>query len=252
MELILYVVTFFVFGTVMGSFYNVVGYRLPNNLSIVKPASHCPYCNNRLKPFELIPIISYIFLGGKCHHCHKPISISYLLVELSTGLMFAASFLIFHMSMELFVALTFGSTLIIVIISDLKYMIIPDELLLFSGVLLFMERLFISSDFTSIVINAIVPFAALLLLKLFGDVVFKRESLGGGDIKLMVIFGLALGWPVSILSIFLAAIIALPISLVILKIKGSHILPFGPFLSMAALILYFTQFDISWLWNILM
>lgn len=249
LETYIYAIIFFIVGIIMGSFYNVVGYRLPNNMSIAKPPSHCPTCNKRLKFLDLIPIFSYIFLGGKCRYCKTKIAIFYPIVELITGLIFVLSYLVFGMTMEMFVAITFSSTLIIVMISDFKYMIIPDELLIFSGILLFVERLSMSGDIITILLDAVIPFVILFLIKLLGDALFKKESLGGGDIKLMVIFGLVIGWELSILSIFVASFIALPISLIILLIKKTNIISFGPYLSLAALLLYFFRFDISILIN---
>lgn len=238
-----YTIIFFVFGTIMGSFYNVVGYRLPNGMSLVTPASHCPNCNKMLKPLELIPIISYLLQGGKCKHCHKKIAIFYPIFEFITGSLFALSYLKFGLTSELIVAITFSSSLLVVAISDIKYMIIPDEVLLFSGVILIIERLFYGSDFLFLLLDAVIPFVVLILLKLLGDTIFKKESLGGGDIKLMVIFGLVIGWQACIVAIVLASFIALPISLIILYIKKTNVIPFGPFLSLAALIIYYFSID---------
>lgn len=239
----LYTFMFFILGTIMGSFYNVVGYRLPNGKSLIKPPSHCPNCNNRLGPMELIPVVSYIIQGGKCKHCKKKIAIFYPIFEFLTGVLFALSYLRFGLTSELIVALTFASALLIVMISDIKYMIIPDELLLFTGVMLIIERLTMGYEVGLLLMDAIIPFILMILLKLLGDLLFKKESLGGGDIKLMVIFGLAIGWQNVILTIVLASFIALPISLLILFIKKTNVIPFGPFLSIAALIIYYLSID---------
>jgi leader peptidase (prepilin peptidase)/N-methyltransferase len=242
---VLYIMMFFILGTVMGSFYNVVGYRLPNGMSLVTPPSHCPNCNHRLGGLELIPIVSYIIQLGKCKHCKQKIAIFYPIFEFLTGVLFVIAYLVFGLTGELLVALTFSSTLLIVMISDIKYMIISDEVLLFSGIMLVIERLMMRYDIITLLSDALLPFILLLLLKLFGDFLFKKESLGGGDIKLMVIFGLALGWQMCVFVILLAAIIALPISLLILAIKKTNVIPFGPFLSIAALVVYYLQIDYS-------
>ncbi len=238
----------------MGSFYNVVGYRLPNGMSLIKPSSHCPNCNKKLGFMELIPIVSYIIQLGKCKNCGKKIAIFYPIFEFLTGVLFAVSYLVFGFTDNLLVALTFSSTLLIVVISDIKYMIIPDELLLFSGIMLVIERLVINCDIIPILTDAFLPFVILLVIKIFGDFAFKKESLGGGDIKLMVIFGLAIGWQNCILAIALAAFIALPVSLIILFTKKTNVIPFGPFLSIAALIIYYFSISytsvINWLINI--
>jgi leader peptidase (prepilin peptidase)/N-methyltransferase len=181
--------------------------------------------------------------GGKCKHCKTKISPVYPIFEFLTGALFIVTYLIFGITPELFIGLTFVSTLLIVIICDIRYMIIPDELLIFSGILLFVEKLIFATHLLDLVLDAVIPFVVIFLIKLLGDFLFKKESLGGGDIKLMIIFGIVLGWQQAILSIFLGAIIALPISLLILGIKKTHIIPFGPFLSIAALLVYFFQLN---------
>jgi leader peptidase (prepilin peptidase)/N-methyltransferase len=235
----------------MGSFYNVVGYRLPNGMSLVKPASHCPNCNHKLGPMELIPIVSYIIQLGKCKNCHQKIAIFYPIFEFLTGILFAISYLVFGFSNELLVALTFSSTLLIVILTDIKYMIICDELLIFSGIMLTILRLLMNYDITTLLLDISLPFVFLLIVKLFGDFVFKQESLGGGDIKLMTIIGIALGWQTTIISVALAAFLALPISLLILIFKKTNIIAFGPFLSIAALIMYYMTINYMTIYNIL-
>lgn len=240
---VLYIMTFFIFGTIMGSFYNVVGYRLPNGMSLIKPDSHCPNCNHRLGAMELIPVVSYFIQLGKCKHCGQKIAIFYPIFEFLTGILFVISYLVFGLTNELLVSLIFSSTLLIVVLSDIKYMIIPDELLIFSGIMLVIVRLMMGYEIVPLLLDAILPFIILLLVKMLGDFLFKKESLGGGDIKLMVIFGLVIGWQSCILSIALAAFIALPISLIILAVKKTNIIPFGPFLSAAALIIYYFSID---------
>ena len=250
----IYILFFFILGTVMGSFYNVVGCRLPNGESLVTPPSHCPNCNHRLGFFELFPILSYLFQGGKCKHCKVKISFIYPLFELLTGILFALSYFIFGLTPELLVALTFVSTLLIVIISDFKYMIIPDELILFSLVMLIMQKLFIGVPVLEMTLDIVIPFVVLLLVKIFGDFVFKKESLGGGDIKLMSIFGIVIGFENAILSVGLASFIALPTALLMLLIKKNGMIPFGPYLSIAALLMYYLSIDytnvLNWLINL--
>ena len=248
---LLYATLFFILGIIMGSFYNVVGYRLPNNISLIKPSSHCPNCNKKLGFFELIPIISYIIQFGKCKKCKQRISIFYPIIELSSGLLFALSYLVFGLTSELFVALVFSSTLLIVILTDIKYMIISDELLLFSGIMIIIGRLMTDYEITALLLNIIIPFMFLLIVKISGDFFFKKESLGGGDVKLMIVIGLALGWQTSIITVAFASFIALPISLVILAVKKTNVIPFGPFLSLASLILYYFSIDFTVIFNLL-
>jgi leader peptidase (prepilin peptidase)/N-methyltransferase len=243
---IYYATVFFIFGTLFGSFYNVVGYRLPRGESIVYPPSHCPKCGHRLSPLELIPIFSFLFQKGKCKNCGDKISWFYSIFELTTGILFSVCYLVFGFSINLAISLTFISMLLIIIISDYQTMTIPDELLVFSGILLIIELAFKNNiKVVNNIIDGIIMFSIMLLIKLIADRLFKKESMGGGDIKLMFIYGLVLGWPTSCISICLASFIGLPISLIMLKKTHEHEIPFGPFLAIAAIILVIFKIDIN-------
>ena len=244
---IFYGMCFFVIGIFIGSFYNVVGYRIPKGESILYPSSHCTKCNHNLKFYELIPIFSFIFLGGKCIKCKTKISWFYPIFEFITGLAFLVSYMIFGMSLECLYSIIFLSMLIIIIISDYQTMIIPDSILLFFLFLLMLLKYFMYDiEMVGIyLLHGLGSFIFLLLIKILGDFLFKKESMGGGDIKLLGVFGFVLGMPLSIISVFLAALIALPISLIILKINKTHEIPFGPFLAISAIILFLSQIDIN-------
>lgn len=246
---------FFIMGAVMGSFYHVVATRMSNDESIIYPASHCIKCNHKLKWYENIPIISYIILRGKCSNCHEKIPISYIIVEIVTGVLFAVCFHSFGFSMELVIALIFVSSLIIVIISDIEYMIILDEVLVFSTlsiiviyVIFFVVNKGVVDGISEVVLKHIYPgvgaFVTMYAIKIMGDKMFKKESLGGGDIKLMFLFGLVLGYPMSVCTIFLATFIAFPVALFLLFTDRENIIPFGPFLSMAAILILVSKLDI--------
>ena len=212
----------FIVGMIFGSFYNVVGYRLPNEMSIAFPSSHCPNCNHKLKFYELIPVFSYVFLLGKCKSCKKRISFLYPFFEIITGLLFLLSYIVFGINIKFFISITFISILIIISISDIRYYIIPDEVLIVGSLLIIIELIINSliSDINLIsgvlipILNGLGAFAILYLFKVFGDVVFQKESLGGGDIKLMFLIGLVLGFDMSIVTIFIASFIALPLSFI--------------------------------------
>lgn len=236
----LYLIIFFIFGSVMGSFYHVLATRLSNGLSIISPRSHCEKCKHELKWYELIPILSYIFLGGKCSKCKEKLPISYLLMEICTGILFSVCYHKFGFSLELLTSLIFVSSLIIVIISDIEYMIILDEVLLFAiaGIIIVDIINIGLYETTLCILSGIGAFLSILVIKKMGDVIFKQESLGGGDIKLMFLVGLVIGFPMSICNIFFATFIAFPIALILLITKKDNIIPFGPFLSMSAIILY--------------
>lgn len=248
-----FLVIFFVFGTVMGSFYHVVATRLSNDESIIYPSSHCLKCNHKLRWYENIPIISYVMLRGRCSSCHSSIPISYFIVEIVTGLLFAVCFHSFKLSFDLVIALVFVSSLVIVIVSDIEYMIILDEVLMFSSLLIVILYLFgVGFEQTAYHVYAgIGSFMTMYVIKILGDKAFKKESLGGGDIKLMFLFGIVIGYSLSICTIFLATFIAFPIALFILFTDRENIIPFGPFLSMAAILLLVSKLSLVDILNFL-
>lgn len=246
-------IIFFIIGTIFGSFYNVVGYRVPKGESLLYPSSHCTKCNHKLKPLELIPIFSFLILGGKCSKCKQKISWFYPIFEFLSGMLFMLSFIMFGLTFNCLLSILFVSMLLIIIVSDYQTMIIPDEVLIVFSVLILTVKYIIGSfNLVGIsLLNGLGSFIFMFLLKLLGDFIFKKESMGGGDIKLLGVYGIVLGFPLSIVSVFLAAIIGLPISLIFLKVKKSHEIPFGPFLAVSALILWFSKLDFNALINFL-
>lgn len=239
---VLYLIFFVILGLLLGSFYNVVGYRLPNDMSIVFPASHCPKCNHKLGPLELIPVLSYIFQGGKCKNCKDKISIQYPIIETLTGILFGLSYMKFGLSINLFICLVIVSLVVIIFISDIKYMIIPDQIIIVGIILIFIAKCFTGiTDALMSLLYGLIAFAVMFLIKLLGDFVFKKESLGGGDIKFMFIVGMCLGPIMSVCNIFLASILAFPIAMISIALKKQDIIPYGPFLGLALLILFFFQ-----------
>ncbi len=242
-----YTIIFFIFGTIFGSFYSVVGSRLPASESIIFPASHCTNCGHTLKFYELIPLVSFLLQKGKCRFCKTNLSWSYFIYEFVTGLLFAFCYLSFGFTVELFLALTFVSALMIIIISDIGYYVIPDEVILVASFLIGLE-LFVVYDIKTVflhIISGLSAFIMMYLVKRFGDFLFKEESMGGGDIKLLFLIGLVIGFRMSIVTIFLASIIGLPISLIILYTKKTNVIPFGPFLSVAAILLLLFHIDFN-------
>ena len=246
----------------MGSFYHVVATRLSKDESIVLPRSHCVSCNHELKWYENIPIISYILLRGKCSNCGGEIPFSCFIVEIVTALLFAVSFHVFKFSFDLIIGLIFISSLIIVIISDIEYMIILDEVLVVSTlviIVLYLIHFIVLMDYKigikQLMLEHVYPgvgaFVFMYALKMIGDKIFKKESLGGGDIKLMFLFGLVLGFPLTICTIFLATFIAFPIALIMLFINKDNIIPFGPFLSMSGIIILISRIDFMDILNFL-
>lgn len=246
-----YLIFFFILGTILASFYCVVGIRLPKKEDFIFSRSRCDICNHELKFYELIPIISYIFQRGRCRYCHKKIGFFMPMLEIITGLLFMVSFYSFGMSYNLFIALGIVSILIIISVSDITYMVIPDEVLIFFSIY------FIVIQYLNLgligclehIIYGLFLFLLMYLIMLLGNKIFKKESLGGGDIKLMFIFGLILNPILGALSIFIASLIALPISIIFLVKDNERVIPFGPFLLIGLDIIFFTKIDVNTIIN---
>lgn len=241
------IIMFFILGTIFGSFYTVVGYRVSKKESIAFPRSHCPICNHKLTPLELIPILSYIFLGCKCKNCKNKIPIFYPLVELFTGILFSVSYYSFGFTLDLVLCLIVSSLFVIIIITDLNYYIIPDEINIFFGLAIFILNIFKYGIFGAFkyVLYGFIMFIFMYLLMLLGNKLFKEESLGGGDIKLLFVLGMTVPIILSFFGVALASFIALPVSLIILYKKNDKIIPFGPFLVGAFLIIILLKLDID-------
>lgn len=251
-EIYIYILIF-IFGSVMGSFLNVLAVRLSNNESIIWPSSHCPNCHHKLKWYELIPIVSYIVQKGKCRSCKARIPISYLVIEIVTGVLYAVAYHSFGFSYELIISLIFISSLIVIIISDIEYMIILDEIIAVSAILIIvLELIFFGLDYTvEKITSGILAFVTMYMIKLIGDRLFKKESMGGGDIKLMFLFGIVIGYALSICDMFLATIIAFPVAIYVLFMRKDNLIPFGPFLAMGAILIHISKVDISSIINFL-
>ena len=237
----------FVLGLFFGSFFNCMADRLSNNESIFYPGSHCDNCKHRLAWYELIPVFSYLFQGGKCSKCKIKLSFWYPLTEILTGVLFAFSFYLYGFSYQTILSIIVCSVFMVTIISDAKYMIILDEILV-AGVICASVVYFLDSGMVEVAyrfLYGLVLFSIMLLIKVFGDTAFKQESLGWGDIKLSFFVGLVLGIKMGIMYIFLGAFLALPYALFQTIKKKNNILPFGPFLVLAFILLFWNYEFVS-------
>lgn len=246
LEIYIYIIIF-IFGSVIGSFLNVLAVRLSNNESILWPSSHCHNCEHRLKWYELIPVISYIIQKGKSRCCNLRIPISYLIIEIVTGVLYMVSYHSFGFSYDFIISIIFISSLIVIIISDIEYMIILDEIIAGSSILIILlELLFFGLGYTvDKIVAGILAFLTMYVIKLIGDKLFKKESMGGGDIKLLFLFGIVIGYYLSLCDIFLATFIAFPVAIYILFSRKDNLIPFGPFLAMGAILIHISKIDIS-------
>ncbi len=228
----------FLYGLLLGSFYNVVGLRVPLKQSIVKPRSHCPYCQHTLRPYELIPVVSYLLQGGKCRRCKAPVSFLYPAVELATGLLFVLAPHLMGWTLELIIAWTLISLMVIVFVSDIKYMIIPDKVLLVFAVIFLLERIFLPlSPWWDSLLGAAAGFFLLLFIA-----VISKGGMGGGDIKLFAVIGLALGTKLVLLTFFFATLYGAVFGIVgmlIGKVEKGKPIPFGPYIALGSLTAYF-------------
>lgn len=230
----------FIIGTIMGSFFNVVAHRLSNNESIIKPGSHCESCQHLLKWYELIPIISFLIQGGRCRQCHTKLSRWYPLIEIITGLFYLFSYLYFGLSPDFFICLVISSVLVITCITDFNYLIILDEPLVIGSILIIIITLITSGlvDTLIAILSGLLLFFFMLLVKILGDKAFKRESLGGGDIKLSFFIGLSLGYKLAFVNLVLASLLTLPIAFYYLVKYKDREVPFGPFLIISNFIIF--------------
>ncbi|AIO18985.1 Type 4 prepilin-like proteins leader peptide-processing enzyme [Candidatus Izimaplasma bacterium HR1] len=228
----------FFIGLFFGSFYNVVGIRVPQKETLLG-RSHCPNCNKTLGWLELFPIIGYIVLKGKCKNCKTPISVKYPIMELITGVLFSVSFVILHENVvEYILVVVFISLMVIVTVSDMYYQIVPNIILLVFLPVIFGLRMFSSEIIWYYsILGGVLGFCFMYFLAWYGKKRFKREALGGGDIKLYFLIGLFLGVETVFLSLLFAAILGLIYSVVFRKKSGY--LPFVPFIAVGSMIAYY-------------
>jgi len=249
-DIFLYI-TAFLFGTAVGSFLNVCIYRIPRNVSIITPSSRCPSCNIPIKPWDNMPIVSYIFLGGKCRICKARISFRYPLVEFLNAVLYVLVLWKFGFAWHTIVYFLFCSALIVISFIDLDFQIIPDRITLAAIPIGLVVGSFLLPD----------PFLRYSLLGYKTSIIgffvaialLSRGGMGGGDIKMMAMVGSFMGWKAVLLTTFLGSFIGavFGIFLMIFKGKGRKTkIPFGPFLALGTLItLFYGQEIFYWYFN---
>lgn len=241
-NIILYVIIF-LFGSVIGSFLNVCIYRIPRNLSIITPSSRCPSCNIPIKPLDNIPILSYIFLGGRCRACKAKISFRYPLVEFLNAALYILVLWRFGLDWHTLVYFIFCSALIAITFIDLDFQIIPDRITLSGIPIGLVAGSFLLPD--PFMRYSLLGYKASIIGFLTGGGLFyavavlSRGGMGGGDIKMMAMVGSLMGWKAILLTTFLGSLIGafFGIFLMLFKAKGRKTkIPFGPFLALGTLI----------------
>ena len=225
-------------GLAWGSFLNVVIYRLPVGLSLVKPPSSCPSCHARIKPYDNIPVLSYLLLLGKCRHCGTRIPFSYVLVEVLTPAAFVVLYLHYSLTFFFFASGLFTSALIVLCFIDYRHKILPDKIT-FPGIVLGLIYSFFRRDLP--ILQALLGSAvgAGFLLVIYGGyyLVRKKEGLGLGDVTMMIMVGAYLGWVKTLLTLILASFVGAFVGIAIIAVKKKdlqYMLPYGTFLAPAA------------------
>lgn len=241
MENIILTTSMAVLGLIIGSFLNVVIHRVPTKTMFNKNRSECPNCHAQLKWYHNIPLLSYLFLGGRCSFCKEKISIRYPLVELLNALFYGLLFWKFSLTAEFAVFAIIISALIAIFFIDLDHQIIPDVITL-PGIVFGLAVSFLPDGIG--ILNAFIGFlvggSSLYLVAILGDFLFKKESMGGGDIKMAAMLGAFLGWQKVLLIFMLSSAIGLVISVAMMtvseKLRKERVIPFGPFIAIAAVI----------------
>jgi leader peptidase (prepilin peptidase)/N-methyltransferase len=233
-------IAFFVLGGIMGSFLNVCIYRIPREGSIVRPGSRCPACTAAIRAYDNIPLVSYLMLRGRCRRCGEAISIRYPLVELITAALFAAFFRIYGLSLELAASLVLVCLLTVISFIDLDFMIIPDVLSL-GGLALGVALSFFRPSFGIVdsLTGVLVGGGVLFAIAKGYELLRKREGMGLGDVKLLGMIGAFCGIEGVVFTLVSASCIGTVVGIPLTLIKGEgtkYALPFGPFLSLGALL----------------
>jgi len=235
----------FIFGLIIGSFLNVCIYRMPRNESIVFPGSRCVSCKKPINWYDNIPLLSYILLRGKCRACGAGISPRYFIVELISALCFLILFMRFESGYMFWIYSLLVFSLIIVTFIDLEFQIIPDSISLvgiFAGIILsivfpgLQNAVAWKAAFLNSIIGAAIGGGLIYITGVLGQLAFKKESMGGGDVKLMAMLGAFLGWKAAVLIFFLAPFFGMPIGIYVKFIKKQDIIPYGPYISLASFV----------------
>ena len=257
------VVAFAFFAAVLASFFNVVIYRTVKEESFVKGRSYCESCKKEIAWYDNIPILSFLFLRGKCRHCHKKIKPSYFWTEVLAAV-YSLIFIFVVYSGQLFSTLEiwqivfyflFFLILIFVVISDLQYLIIPDLFTALLLVLVITHQFLAGASWLSSLIAVIFSLILFLTILIVAKKIYKKDALGMGDIKLMLPFSILLAWPMTVMAVFLSFIIGGFFAMLVLltgKKKLGQALAFGPFLFVGFTTALFWGTQLwSWYWNLL-
>jgi leader peptidase (prepilin peptidase)/N-methyltransferase len=229
----------FVLGAVVGSFLNVIILRLPEEKSIVFPASHCPKCQHAIRVYDNIPLISYLFLKGRCRDCGGSISGRYPLVEGLTAILSLLIYWKFGLSLQYLCVFVFTCSLVVITFIDLDHQIIPDVISLPGIPVFFLAAVFVMNlPFLDAFLGFLIGGGVLYSVAFVYELITKREGMGGGDIKLLAMIGAFLGWQSLLFVLLISSFAGAAVGIAIMIAKGrdmKYAVPFGPFLSLGAI-----------------
>jgi len=233
-------------GVIFGSFLNVVIYRVPEKISIIKPGSHCRSCKTAIKAKDNIPLVSYFLLGGKCKHCGESFSIRYPFVEALTAVMTVMLYTIYGLNGTLILYLVLTYLLIVISFVDIDHFIIPNGFVLFglATLLIGVPMKWIPIEWGDAVSGSFVFAGFLFTIGLIGQFILRKESIGFGDVKLGLVLGGYLGVEYSILALYLSFALAALMVFIMLGgkiLKKNSKIPFGPYLAGGTLISILTK-----------
>lgn len=249
-ELIPVYIFIFIFGIVIGSFLNVCILRIPKHETIVTERSHCMSCGYQLSWYDMVPVFSWLFLGGKCRKCKAPISPQYPIVEAVNGALYVLIFLVEDFSIQAILYCLLASALLVLSVIDWRTYEIPIGINIFILVLGIVR---VITDWTNW-FTYLLGFLSVSIVLWLLLVISKGRAIGGGDVKLMAAAGLLLGWKNIILAFLLGCIIGSVIHLIRMKVsKADHVLAMGPYLAVGILIAaLWGDAMIGWYLNVLM
>ena len=249
-------VSIFVFGLCIGSFLNVCIYRLPVSKSIVHPRSMCSNCGTLIAAYDNIPVLSYLWLKGRCRHCQIKISLRYPMVELLGGLFALGTYLKFGLTLEALIYYLFFAALLTVTFIDIDHRIIPNVITLPGIPICFAASFALPTiNYKEALLGILIGGGSLLLVAWVYSLITKKEGMGGGDIKLLAMMGAIVGWQGVFFTIFLASLVGTIAGLAAMlqSRKGMKLaVPFGPFLSIGSITyIFFGTPLIAWYFNLL-
>ncbi len=227
--IIYFFIVSFIFGLIFGSFGNCWAWRIVHHESVVKGRSHCAVCNHELGALDLIPLFSWIFLKGKCRYCGEKISVRYPLAELILGLYFLSIFLVYGLSLDCLRFIILGFLLLVMSLVDLDIMELPDGLMIAAAVCALLRL----PDWKSILLGLVAISVPVLLISLVMDKVLGKESIGGGDIKLLAVLGMHFGPGKTLLLLIVSCLVGILFAVLAKKGKGKEF-PFGPILAVSS------------------